>query len=45
MTEDLQRHRGSFRKPPALSLDSWAVIVALVFSAAIWFGVIKHVPW
>jgi hypothetical protein len=28
-----------------LSLDTWAVIVALVLSGAIWIGVIKHVPW
>ncbi len=29
----------------SLSLDTWAVIVALVLSGAIWIGVIKHVPW
>jgi hypothetical protein len=30
---------------PGLSLDTWAVIVALVLSGAIWVGLIKHVPW
>jgi len=28
-----------------LSLDGWAVTVALALSALIWVGVIKHVPW
>lgn len=28
-----------------LSLDTWAVILALVLSGAIWIGVIKHIPW
>ena len=27
------------------SPDTWAVIVALALSGAIWIGVIKHVPW
>jgi hypothetical protein len=29
----------------SLPLDTWAVIVALLLSGAIWIGVIKHVPW
>jgi len=28
-----------------LSLDAWAVALALALSALIWLGVIKHVPW
>jgi hypothetical protein len=28
-----------------LSLDAWAVALALGLSALIWIGVIKHVPW
>ncbi|MGA8223739.1 MAG: hypothetical protein WB780_18970 [Candidatus Acidiferrales bacterium] len=28
-----------------LSLDVWAVALALGLSALIWAGVIKHVPW
>ena len=45
MMKKLERSRADITKPPALSLDSWAVIVALVLSAAIWVGFIKHVPW
>jgi hypothetical protein len=28
-----------------LSLDAWAVALALALSALIWIGWIKHVPW
>lgn len=28
-----------------VSLDAWAVAVALALAALIWAGVIKHVPW
>jgi hypothetical protein len=28
-----------------LSLDAWAVIVALVLALAVKFGVLKSVPW
>jgi hypothetical protein len=28
-----------------LSLDGWAVTLALALSALIWVGLIKHVPW
>jgi hypothetical protein len=28
-----------------LSLDAWAVALAIGLSALIWVGVIKHVPW
>jgi hypothetical protein len=27
------------------SLDTWAVLVALALSAAVWLGLIKHIPW
>jgi hypothetical protein len=33
------------RSTPKLSLDTWAVIVALVVAALIRFGLIPHVPW
>lgn len=33
------------RSAPKLSLDTWAVIVALVAAALIRFGVIPRVPW
>jgi hypothetical protein len=45
MTEELQGNRAQAAKQPALSLDTWAVIVALALSVAIWAGFIKHVPW
>ncbi len=32
-------------KRPFLSLDTWAVIFALVAGALIRAGVIKHIPW
>lgn len=32
-------------KRPALSLDAWAVMLALALAFLIWSGVIKHVPW
>ncbi len=28
-----------------LSLDTWAVLLALGLSLLIWIGVIKHIPW
>ena len=28
-----------------ISLDSWAVALALAFALLIWAGWIKHVPW
>lgn len=30
---------------PRLSLDTWAVIVALLAAALIRFGLLPHVPW
>ena len=33
------------RTAPRLSLDSWAVIVALVAAALVRFGAIPKVPW
>jgi len=35
----------SSAKAPALSLDTWAVIVALVLALAVRFDVLKNVPW
>ena len=32
-------------KRPTISLDTWAVIFALVAGALIRAGVIKHIPW
>jgi hypothetical protein len=33
------------RNGAALSLDVWAVIVALVLALAVRFDIIKNVPW
>ena len=32
-------------RSPRISLDTWAVIFALVAGALIRSGVIKHIPW
>ncbi|MGB0036950.1 MAG: hypothetical protein WBP79_15885 [Candidatus Acidiferrales bacterium] len=28
-----------------LSLDGWAVALALALSLLVWIGLIKHIPW
>jgi hypothetical protein len=28
-----------------VSLDAWAVALALITSLLVWTGVIKHIPW
>jgi hypothetical protein len=45
MSEDPKRASKPLQSAPALSLDSWAVIVALALAFAIWLGWIKQVPW
>ena len=43
-----QNHfRTKKEKPPAprISLDAWAVTLALVLSLLVWAGWIKHIPW
>jgi len=32
-------------KPHLLSLDTWAVIIALVLALAVRFDLLKNVPW
>jgi hypothetical protein len=32
-------------KGPLLSLDSWAVIVAVALALAVKFDILKNVPW
>jgi hypothetical protein len=39
-TAEVKRNGGS-----RISLDAWAVALALVLSFLIWIGVIKHIPW
>jgi hypothetical protein len=49
VSKNVEHKRNTARTSPSstwgLSLDTWAVIVALALSGAIWIGVIKHVPW
>jgi hypothetical protein len=33
------------KKPWRLSLDSWAVVVALLAALLVRVGVFKHIPW
>jgi hypothetical protein len=33
------------KKPWQLSLDSWAVVVALLAALLVRAGVFKHIPW
>jgi hypothetical protein len=33
------------KKQPWLSLDGWAVVIALLLAALVRFGVLKHVSW
>jgi hypothetical protein len=33
------------KKPWSLSLDSWAVVVALLAALLVRAGVFKHIPW
>jgi hypothetical protein len=33
------------KKPWRLSLDSWAVVVALLAALLVRAGVFKHIPW
>jgi hypothetical protein len=45
MTGETGSKRKAGKAAPMLSLDSWAVILALALSGAIWIGWIKHIPW
>lgn len=35
------KQKSSFR----MSLDAWAVALALALSLLVWAGIIKHIPW
>ena len=37
--------KGEAKTTPRLSLDTWAVIVALLAAALIRFGMIPRIPW
>ncbi|MGB8523897.1 MAG: hypothetical protein WCD43_13100 [Candidatus Acidiferrales bacterium] len=40
-----EKNSKATKATPVFSLDSWAVILALALSGAIWIGWIKHIPW
>ena len=44
-----QQNESSIKKekppPPRISLDVWAVTLALILSLLVWAGWIKHIPW
>jgi hypothetical protein len=44
MSTDKSTNAGS-RKGSLLSLDAWAVIVALALALAVRFDILKDVPW
>ena len=41
----MSKSQAATRSTRKLSLDTWAVILALALAALIRFGVISHVPW
>jgi hypothetical protein len=46
MTNSSEDKKTNEKSPTSgLSLDIWAVFLALGLSLLIWIGVIKHVPW
>jgi len=40
-----QTNNGTNKKPRTLSLDAWAVAIALLLAALVRLGVLKHVAW
>ena len=40
-----ERNEVPLKKPWRLSLDSWAVVVALLAALLVRAGVFKHIPW
>jgi hypothetical protein len=45
MAADTTANAVQDKKPWRLSLDSWAVIVALLAALLVRAGVFKHIPW
>ena len=47
ITEDKQMadQTNAAPKKRTLSLDGWAVAIALLLTALVWLGVLKHVSW
>ena len=40
-----QENTAQVKRPWRLSLDSWAVVVALLAALLVRAGVFKHIPW
>jgi hypothetical protein len=40
-----QENAVQVKKPWRLSLDSWAIVVALLAALLVRAGVFKHIPW
>jgi hypothetical protein len=40
-----QENEAPLKQPWRLSLDSWAVVVALLAALLVRAGVFKHIPW
>jgi len=38
-------HKAMQKSGWRISLDTWAVALALVLTALVWSGWIKHIPW
>lgn len=38
-------HKAMQKSRPRISLDTWAVALALTLTALVWTGWIKHIPW
>jgi hypothetical protein len=45
MSAETNANTAQDKKPWRLSLDSWAVVVALLAALLIRAGVFKHIPW
>jgi len=44
-TENVQNEPLETGKRPKISLDTWAVVFALLAALLIRTGVLKHIPW
>jgi hypothetical protein len=45
MSAETNANAAEDKKPWRFSLDSWAVIVALLAALLVRVGVFKHIPW
>jgi len=45
VSEGTETKSSAIRKPFRISLDTWAVAVALAAALLVRAGVLKHIPW